>query len=135
MEFLGAWSQGDTAGVYGMLSSSMKKMVSQDDFAAMVAERKFANPQTAAQVETALAAYVICRVEAQAPAKGEKSFSGFSLLLKKEGDQWRVAQIQEEEKLFEKYADLRLSPGKSGGWTVTYQNETGQVATITLPEL
>jgi hypothetical protein len=135
MEFLGAWSQGNAADVYGMLSANMKKMVSQADFAAMIGERKFGNPQTAAHVETVQAAYVICRVEAQAPAQGEQAFSGFSLLLKKEGEQWRVAQIQEEEKLFEKYADLRLSPGKTSGWTVTYQNETGQVATITLPEL
>jgi len=135
VEFLGAWAQGDSAGVYGMLAAGMKKMVSQADFAAMIAERKFTGPQTAAYVETAQAAYVICRVQAPPPPQGEKALSGFSLLLKKEGEQWRVAQIQEEEKLFEKYADLRLAPGKTSGWTVTYQNEKGQVATITLPEL
>ncbi|MBU0608271.1 MAG: hypothetical protein KKI08_10300 [Armatimonadetes bacterium] len=133
LAFLGAWSAGKTGEVYGMLSAGMKKSVSQADFAAMIADRKFTDPGSVAHVETAQAAYVISRVKAHAPAKGDQGFAGYSLLLTREGQAWKVAQIQEEEKLFEKYADLRLSPGKDGGWVVTYQNEKGQVMTITLP--
>lgn len=132
-QFLSLWSQGDVAGVYQLLSAGMKKMVSQADFGQMMSGRKFTDPQPVANVETAQAAYVIYRVKAGAPAQGEKALAGYSLLLKKEQAQWRVAQIQEEEKLSAKYEELRLSPGKDGGWTVTYQNEKGQVSTLTLP--
>jgi hypothetical protein len=135
MEFLGAWAQGDSAGVYGRLSAGMKKLVSEADFAAMIAERKFSSPQTVAHVEVAQAAYVIAKVQGAPPAKGDKPLAGFSLLLTKEGDTYKIAQIQEEERLFQKYTDLRLAPGKTSGWTVTYQNEKGQIATITLPAL
>jgi len=135
LAFLNAWSQGNGSAAYGALSAGMKKMTSEPDFAAMMAQRKFTNPQSVTHVETAQAAYVICSIQTKGTPKGEKPCAGFSLLLKKEADGWKVAQIQEEPKLFEKYADLRLSPGQAGGWTVTYQNEKGQVATLTLPEL
>lgn len=134
-KFLTAWSQQDAAGVYSLLTTKMKKMVSQADYAKMIADRKFTDPEPVAHVETAQAAYVICSVKAQPSAKGEKSLAGYSLLLKKEDGQWHVAYPQEEEKLSEKYGDLRLSPGKSGGWTVTYQNEKGQATTLSLTEM
>lgn len=134
-KFLTAWSQGDAAGVYGMLTAKMKKMVSQADYAKMIADRKFTDPQPVAHVETAQAAYVIMSAKAPAPPQGERPLAGYSLLLKKEEGQWRVSYPQEEEHLAGKYEDLRLSPGKSGGWTVTYQNEKGQVSTLSLTEM
>ncbi|MCE5240291.1 hypothetical protein LLH23_17645 [bacterium] len=135
LAFLNAWAQGDAAGAYGMLSAGMRKVVSQSDFAGMMAQRKFTSPQSLVHAETVQAAYVICSIQAKPSGHGDKGCAGFSLLLKKEETAWKVAQIQEEEKLFEKYEDLRLSPGKTSGWVVTYQNEKGQVITITLPEL
>lgn len=132
-DFLALWSQKDAAGLYALLSGDMKKSVSQADFAAMAAERTFTGPQLVAKAETAEAAYLIYRVQSAAPAKGQQPLAGYALLLKKEPQGFRVAQIQELDKLPEKISDLRLSPGTDSGWTAKYQDENGQIITVVMP--
>lgn len=133
-EFMGAWVKGDSATVYGLLSDRMKQLISQDDFAKQMAEVKLSNPRTVAHTGIVGAAYVIERVEAPQPA-GQTPVNGYSILLKEQNGQWRVALFVAEEKMAEKYTDLKLAPGKDKGYVVTYQDEKGQVATINLQEL
>lgn len=132
--FLEAWSKGDSATVYSMLSSRMKELVTQEQYAAQMAEMKISNPQIVAQTEISQAAYVIARFTASQPA-GSTPVQGASLLLKPEQGQWKVALLVTLDKVAEKYEDLKIAPGKEKGWVVTYQDEKGQVGTTTLPEL
>ncbi len=131
-DFLSLWAQQQYARLYPMLSSEMKKAVSEKDFAQMAQERQFSHPEIVAHVAVAQAAFVIARVQASPPSAGEKPLSGYALLLKKEGESWRIAHIQEQEAVAQKYEDMRLSPRKEGGWTIKYQDEKGQIITIEL---
>jgi hypothetical protein len=134
-DFLLAWSVGDAPKSYEFLSAGMKRAATPDAWAKMIAGSKFGAPQCVASVGNTRTAYVVFRVQAQPRPKGEQPFSGYALLMEKEGNAWHVGPLAEQEKINEKYTDLRLSPGKQGGWVVTYQTEKGQIATITLPEM
>jgi len=133
-QFMAEWAKGNTSGVYALLSDGMKKVVSEPDFAKQVAEVKLSNPRTVAHTGTVDTAYVIERVEAPQP-EGETPINGYSLLLKKQGNQWRVALLGAEEKVAQKYTDLKITPGKDKGYVVTWQDEQGQIATLNLQEM
>ncbi|MEN6644060.1 MAG: hypothetical protein ABFE08_16605 [Armatimonadia bacterium] len=132
--FLDSWSKGDSAAVYGMLSTSMKQLIPQDQYAAQMAEMKISNPTIVAHTETAPAAFAIAKFTATQPA-GSAPVQGASILLKPEQGQWKIALFVTLDKVAQKYEDLKIAPGKDKGWVVTYQDEKGQVGTTTLPEL
>jgi len=134
-QFMQDWAAGKTADAYKLLSPAMQKMGSQADMTKMLGEIKFGEPQPVAKVGTAREAYVIYSLKAASPAAGERPLAGYSLLLVMVQGGWRVAFMSAEEKVAEKYEDLRLSPAKDGGYVVTYNNEKGQVATVTLPAM
>ena len=133
-QFMAAWVKGDSAAVYALLSDRMKQLITEPDFAKQLAEVKLANPQTVAHTTIPGVAYVIERVQAPQP-KGQPPISGYSILLKQQNGQWQVGLFVAEEKVAEKYTDLKLAAGKDKGYVVTYQDEKGQVATINLQEL
>lgn len=132
-QFLTNWAEGNTAGMYNLLSDHYKQLIPEKDFAAQIEEIKLTNPHPVAHTGTNEAAYVIARVETTQPS-GTRPIVGYSLLLKSENGQWRVALFIAEEKVAEKYTDLKLAPGKEKSWIVTYQDEQGQIATVNLPD-
>jgi len=132
--FLEAWSKGDSASVYSMLSARMKELVTEEQYAAQMAEMKISAPTIIAHTETAPAAFVIAKFTATQPA-GSAPVQGASILLKPEQGDWKVALLMTMDKVAQKYEDLRIAPGKDKGWVVTYQDEKGQVGTTMLPEL
>lgn len=133
-QFMGAWAKGDSAGVYAQLSDRMKQLIKEPDFAKQMAETKLSNPRTVAHTGIVDAAYVIERVDTP-QSKGQTPVNGFSILLKQQNGQWKVALFVTEEKVAEKYTDLKLAPGKDKGYVVTYQDEKGQIATVNLQAL
>lgn len=133
-QFMAAWAKGDSPAVYDKLSDRMKQLITEPDFAKQMAEVKLSNPRTVAHAMAADAAYVIERVDAP-QAKGQTPISGYSLLLKQQNGQWKVALFVAEEKVAQKYTDLKLAPGQNKGYVVNYQDEKGQIATINLQEL
>ena len=135
LRFLNAWSKNDVAACYGLLSAGMKKAATQAAWGDMMKGAIFTNPQPVAHVGVAQAAYGIFRVQAQPRPQGESALSGYALLLVNEKGAWKVTSVAEQEKIADKYGDLRLSPGTKSGWVVTYQDEKGLIVTVTLPAL
>lgn len=133
-QFMAEWAKGNGRGVYALLADSMKKVVTEADFAQQTAEVKLSNPRTIAHTGTVDTAYVIVRVEAPQP-QGATPINGYSLLLKKQGTEWRVGLVSTEEKVSDRYTDLKIAPGAEKGYVVTWQDEQGQIATVTLREL
>ena len=133
-QFMAEWAKGNGSGMYALLADSMKKVVTEADFAKQTAEVKLSNPRTVAHTGTVDTAYVIERVDAPQP-KDATPINGYSLLLKKQGADWRVALFVAEEKVADKYTDLKIAPGKDKGYVVTWQDEKGQIATVNLQEL
>lgn len=169
-EFMRAWAAGDARATYALLSSRMRELATEGSWAQLMAEVKLSSPQVVAHTGLADAAYVIYKVDAPQP-KGATPVNGYSLLLRQQGGQWRVALSMPDEKVSEKYEDLKLAPATAAadsgttpagqkaaakpegtpqppaakgaapapaagqGYVVTYQDESGQVATVTLPEL
>jgi hypothetical protein len=132
-QFMTAWEKGDAAGVYSLLTDNMKKLISQQDFGQQMAETKLSNARTVAHTEIVNAAFVVEAVDAPQP-KGVTPVNGYSILLKKQNGQWKVALFVAEEKIAKKYEDLKITPGKDMGYVVTYQDEQGQIATLNLQE-
>lgn len=133
-DFMAKWAAGDSAGVYAMLADSMKKVIGEKDFAGQLAEVKLSNPHAVAHTGISGAAYVIMRVVSPQP-QGATPINGYSLLLCEQDKAWKVALFVAEEKVADKYTDLKIAPGKDKGYTVTWQDEKGQVATVSLQEL
>jgi len=133
-QFMAEWAKANSSGMYALLADSMKKVVTEADFAKQAAEVKLSNPRLVAHTGILDTAYVIERVDAPQP-KDATPINGYSLLLKKQGTDWRVALFVAEEQVAGKYTDLKLVPGKDKGYVVTWQDEKGQIATVTLQEL
>jgi hypothetical protein len=131
--FMADWAKDDAAGVYSMLTDNMKKLITQQEFSEQMLETKISNPRTVAHTEIANAAFVIEAVDAPQP-KGVTPVNGYSMLLRKQAGEWKVALFVAEEKIAKKYEDLKITPGKDKGYVVTYQDEQGQIATLNLQE-
>ena len=132
-EFMADWAKDDAAACYALLTDNMKKLITQQEFSEQMLETNITNPRTVAHTQITDAAFVIEAVDAPQP-KGVSPINGYSMLLKKQGDEWRVALFVAEEKISKKYEDLKITPGKDKGYAVTYQDEQGQVATLNLQE-
>jgi len=120
--------------MYALLADSMKKVVPEADFAKQITEVKLSNARLVAHAGLVDTAYVIERVDAPQPS-GATPINGYSLLLRKQGADWRVALFVAEEKVAGKYTDLKITPGKDKGYIVTWQDEKGQIATVNLQEM
>lgn len=135
-EFFSRWQNDDAEGAHAMLTGSFRRLVDAQTLAVQMAEVVLEEVTPKAFAASGEAAFVILAVET---AQGDSTDSlppiaSYSLLLKKEDGEWRVAIFLADEKRSEQYNGLILRPAGQG-YEVTYTDETGLSHQLQLQEL
>jgi hypothetical protein len=135
-QFFAALGKGDAAAAYGLATDHYRALVSQKDFAAMLADVAIKDAQPMANAQSGNVGYVVMSVTLAKPVASGPPIAGYSALLKKSpAGQWQVALFLAEEKLASKYQNLLIIPAAKGkGYIVTYADETGKQSRSDLQE-
>ncbi len=134
-EFFAHLSRNDMGKAYELLTEDYRKLVPEKDFPELFGDVSIKSAQTLNSASSANVAYVIMAVTLAKPVSSGPDIAGYSVLLKKVGDQWQVALFLAEEKLAGTYNDLLIVPASKGkGYTVTYTDENGKQTRIDIPE-
>lgn len=134
-EFFAHLSRNDMGKAYELLTEDYRQLVPEKDFPGLFGDLAIKSAQTVNSASSANVAYVIMAVTLARPVTSGPDVAGYSVLLKKVGEDWQVSLFLAEEKLAGTYNDLLIVPASKGkGYVVTYTDENGKQNRLDIPE-
>lgn len=136
-EFFNFWQAAQYPQLYPLLTDNFRSLITEAELTAQMSETRPSRFEVLASTAAGDAAFVIMSVQVPPGGTSAVPVAGYSLLLRKTGNDWRVALFVAEEKVAEKYGNLTLKPATEpgeAGFIVTFTDEQGQISTLNLQE-